>query len=479
MLSDDKWLKSRITSLNSPSNTEGQCVVYVMSRDQRIRYNHSLLAAQKHALAKHLPLAVVFCVYTKAGRRAREQYEFMIAGLEQLEKSLAKLDIPLIILVGEPYERLQAAFFHLKPDAVYFDFNPLRGPMTLQAKLAENSHIPMYRVDTHNIVPALIASDKKEVGAYTLRTKIHRLLASYLVEPDLIMKHPQSWPGPVQSLYDIKPIINDLLAAIPSNGTLNERQAGESAANKCVSEFIAMKLARYAADRNNPSLDMQSDLSPYLHFGHISALEVALLLRKRALELGGDLHLLSSPTMPKPNEVEPNELDGINALIEEMVVRKELSDNYCLYEEHYDNLLAGPAWAVASLDRHRSDEREFLYSYDELRDAQTHDPAWNAAQLQMVKTGKMHGYMRMYWAKKVLEWTTSPEETVNYLIKLNDFFSIDGGDPNGYAGILWSVAGVHDRPWSERAIFGVVRYMNYAGLKRKFDITEYESKWIV
>jgi len=188
------------------------------------------------------------------------------------------------------------------------------------------------------------------------------------------------------------------------------------------------------------------------------------------------LHLLHSPKMPSAGS-ETSISDGANALLEEMIVRKELSDNFCYYQPQYTSLNGGPQWAQDSLTEHRADPREFLYNYEQLAKGETHDAAWNAAQLQMVKTGKMHGYMRMYWAKKVLEWTESPEQAIDFLIRLNDFYSIDGGDPNGYVGILWSVVGVHDRPWTERAVFGKIRYMNYGGLKRKFDIAAYERMW--
>ena len=159
-----------------------------------------------------------------------------------------------------------------------------------------------------------------------------------------------------------------------------------------------------------------------------------------------------------------------------MVVRKELSDNWCYYNQNYDNLKGAPQWAQNTLAKHASDPREFLYSLKQFEVANTHDPAWNAAQKQMTTTGKMHGYMRMYWAKKVLEWTESPGQAIDFLIRLNDLYSLDGGDPNGYAGIMWSIAGVHDRPWGERPIYGKVRSMVYGGLKRKFDISAYEQR---
>jgi deoxyribodipyrimidine photo-lyase len=446
-----------------------------MSRDQRIHANHALLVAQKHALAKMLPLAVVFCLYPKSGDRAREQYEFMLEGLVEVDRNVVSLQIPFMMLLGEPEEKLSAAFAHLLPDAVYFDFNPLRGPRKLQAKLAKEANAPMYVVDTHNIVPVWVASDKQEVGAYSLRPKLHKLLSSYLQPTEEIVPHPYAWPGTIIPMADLSEQIKTLVSAIPRNGITYSFASGESAASQHLGEFISEKLERYAVDRNDPSSGAQSGLSPYLHFGQISSLQVALRLQEVAIENGENLHFLSSPKMPKPEDAGTTLLHGIDSLIEEMVVRKELADNFCFYNPDYDNLESAPNWAKISLDKHRQDKREYVYSYKELDAAKTHDTAWNAAQSELTKTGKMHGYMRMYWAKKVLEWTNSPEEAIEYLIKLNDFYSIDGGDPNGYAGILWSVGGVHDRPWMEREIFGVVRYMNYAGLKRKFDIESYQN----
>ena len=264
--------------------------------------------------------------------------------------------------------------------------------------------------------------------------------------------------------------------AIPANGTKISYTSGADAAQYHLEEFIKNKLNTYAVDRNDPSSGSQSDISPYLHFGQISSLQVALRLREVALQNGDDLHYLSSPKMPQPEEAKKTIMNGIDALIEEMVVRKELADNYCHYCKDYDNIGAALEWARKSLDAHREDKRDHLYTLDELTHAKTHDDAWNAAQRQLTSTGKMHGYMRMYWAKKVLEWTESPEQAIEFLIHLNDFYSIDGGDPNGYAGILWSVAGVHDRPWFDRPVFGVIRYMNYEGLKRKFKIEAYCSQ---
>ncbi len=157
-------------------------------------------------------------------------------------------------------------------------------------------------------------------------------------------------------------------------------------------------------------------------------------------------------------------------------MRRELADNFCFYNEHYDNFKGFPDWAKKTLNEHRHDRREYLYSLEQLETAQTHDDLWNAAQKEMMKTGKMHGYMRMYWAKKILEWTETPEEALKIAICLNDKYELDGRDPNGYVGVAWSIGGVHDRAWFPRPIFGKVRYMSYRGAQSKFDVKAYIKK---
>jgi deoxyribodipyrimidine photo-lyase len=199
-------------------------------------------------------------------------------------------------------------------------------------------------------------------------------------------------------------------------------------------------------------------LSPYLHFGHISSRDVVKQVTASSI---GERYR-----------------EDVATFVEEIVVRKELSDNYCYYSPSYRNLSGAPAWAAASLTKHLSDPRLNLYTLDRLENADTHDLAWNAAQRQMMSTGSMHGYMRMYWAKKVMEWSSDPHTALHHLCYLNDRYSLDGGDPNGYAGIMWAVCGVHDRPWGERPIYGTIRSMVYDGLRRKFNIKAYENQWL-
>ena len=227
-------------------------------------------------------------------------------------------------------------------------------------------------------------------------------------------------------------------------------KAGETEAKKELHNFIVTKLDFYEQDRNDPTKSIASNLSPYLHFGQISSQRIVL-------------EVLKSSARAENKE----------SFLEELIVRKELADNFCFYNRFYKSFEGLETWAKSSLNQHRFDVRPYLYSKEEFEKANTHDDLWNAAQIELLKRGKIHSYMRMYWAKKILEWTQSPEEAIDIAIYLNDKYSLDGLDPNGYVGIMWSIGGLHDRAWFDRNVFGKIRYMNYEGCKRKFDVNLY------
>lgn len=463
-------MEHRILVLKRATYT-GNCVVYVMSRDQRVEDNHALLAAQAAALEAKLPLIVCFNLLEKTGVRSQEHFAFMVSGLREVVSTLHALNIPFVMTQGDPFISLSELFKDLEPHIVFFDFSPLHGPRTLAKRIAKQVKCPVFVVDTHNIVPAWYASQKLEFAAHTFRPKIHKLLETFLIEPDTIKTHPYTYDGKLTSI-SISHATN-IISTLPKRDISITPQPGAAAARTHLTTFIARDLKQYALERNNPFKDTQSGLSPYLHFGHISSLRVAL----EVLYAVDEQPLLFTQAKMAQADAQPSIRDGMNALFEEMIVRKELSDNFCLYAQSYRTLENAPEWAKTTLRAHVDDPKEFVYSLDELEKGQTHDEAWNAAQLQMVRTGKMHGYMRMYWAKKILEWTADPETALSHTIYLNDAYSIDGGDPNGYVGILWSLAGLHDRPWTERPIYGKVRYMNQAGLRRKFELDKYISNW--
>lgn len=423
-------------------------VAYWMSRDQRVQDNWALLYAQEVALREGLGLGVVFCLVPDFLNATIRQYSFMLRGLKEVEAALANLNIPFFLLQGSPEQEIPSFVEQWGVSALVADFDPLRIKRRWKETLTHTLSMPFYEVDAHNIVPCHLASPKMEYGAYTIRPKIQKLLPQFLEEYPKLEKHPFLW-NPGGGRIDWDQVEKNVSVSL-SVGEVNWLKPGEKAAKGALRHFIESGLARYSRDRNDPNRAGQSGLSPYLHFGHISAQRVALEVLKK-----------KTPA------------DSRDAFLEELIVRRELSDNFCLYNPHYDSFEGFPEWSKKTHDQHRKDTRPYLYSLEGFEGARTHDPLWNAAQMEMMKLGKMHGYMRMYWAKKILEWTRSPEEAMKIAIYLNDRFELDGRDPNGYAGIAWSIGGVHDRAWNERNVFGKIRYMSYNGCKSKFDVDAY------
>jgi len=426
-----------------------------MSRDQRVRDNDALLAAQLHAQQQAVPLVVGFVLFPGSRSRAREHVEFMLAGLRDASATLASKNIPFICKSAAAIKGAQQLVAELQPVALYFDFSPLRGPRSSQETVASSVGCPVYVVDTHNIVPVWCASNKQEYAARTIRPKIHKHLDTYLTKTaDIVAQKKSSTMGIPADYF----VANAPELSYRKAGISTQYISGEAAAQNVLADFINNRLAGYAERRNDPAENGLSNLSPYLHFGQLSS-------RRAVHEV---LNIL---------EARPEIQKDVDAFIEEVVVRKELSDNYCYYNAAYDSLAGAPDWAQKTLAKHTQDPREYVYSREQFEQAKTHDTAWNAAQIELTSTGKMHGYMRMYWAKKVLEWSSSPEDALQTLIILNDFYSLDGGDPNGYSGIMWSVAGLHDRPWQERPVYGTIRSMVYNGLRRKFNLQQYIDKY--
>ena len=436
----------RVRTLHEAEEEKGP-VVYWMSRDQRVSDNWALTYAQELAQENDSALAVAFCLAPKFLGATSRHYHFMLQGLNEVEKRLQTLNIPFFLMQGDPGHEIPDLLSETEAGALVCDFSPLRQSREWKTAVANEISLPFYEVDAHNIIPCWSASPKQEWAAYSFRPKVHRLLFEFLEEFPAVHQNP-STPG-VEVGNDWDALARNIKS--DSAPDLSWIKPGESSASKHLQNFLEMKLSHYDADRNDPNRNGQSDLSPYLHFGQIGASRVALEA------------ILS--------------MKDAGAFLEELVVRRELSDNFCYYNPNYDNLQGFPAWARLTLEEHARDRREYLYGVEELERGKTHDDLWNAAQLEMVRRGKMHGYMRMYWAKKILEWTESPAEALSTVIYLNDRYELDGRDPNGYVGAAWSLGGVHDRAWKERAIYGKVRYMSYSGSKRKFEVQAYIDTW--
>jgi len=425
-------------------------VVYWMSRDQRAEDNWALTFAQELAINRESALGVVFSLTDDFLGAALRQYGFMLRGLVETEEALAEKRIPFALLRGDPGEAVSDFAEEHSVSAIVTDFSPLAAKRFWSEKVVQRLAVPVYEVDAHNIVPCWRASPKQEYSARTFRQKIKRLLPLFCEEFPCLKVHPHPWDIGERVDWDRVWRDLDVDRTVPE---VNWIVPGAAAARKALRRFLNEKLSSYSRDRNNPNQDGQSDLSPSLHFGMISAARVALEAARAEAD-------------PKSKA----------AFQEELVVRRELSDNFCYYNPGYDSFEAFPDWAKKSLNDHRSDPREYLYDQKVLERAETHDDLWNAAQREMVLRGKMHGYMRMYWAKKILEWTESPEEAQRIAIYLNDRYELDGRDPNGYAGIAWSIGGVHDRAWGEREIFGKVRYMSRRGAESKFNVESYVER---
>lgn len=439
----------RVRLLREGATVEG-AVAYWMSRDQRVQDNWALLFAQQLALERKVPLVIVFClVHGYLGATLR-QYDFMLRGLEEVAAECQSLAIPFVVVIGDPKEEIPRFAARAGISVLVTDFNPLRPNRFWKSSVLDRLTIPVFEVDSHNIVPCWVTSSKLEFAARTIRPKIHRQLPEFLTDFPRVRKHPHSSADYRSSLNWDE--VRNSLKIDESVAPVATIAAGAKAGLQRMRQFINEKLERYAQDRNDPTRKGQSGLSPYLHFGQVSAQRVAW-----EVQTCGAAH------------------DSGAVFLEELIVRRELSDNFCLHNEQYDSFAGFPEWARKTLDTHRGDVRHYIYAFDQFEQATTHDALWNAAQWEMIETGKMHGYMRMYWAKKILEWSLTPEEALDTAIRLNDRYELDGRDPNGYAGIAWSIGGLHDRPWFEREIFGRIRYMSAAGCARKFDVKKIHS----
>jgi len=420
---------------------------------------------------------------------------FLLGGLQSVEEELRELHVPFDILFptyetpltsGMETPRKMFVKSSITADvktyvqshqacAIVTDFSPLRHIRDWTEEFAsamtlDNITIPMYQVDAHNIVPVWLASNKKEVGARTLRPRIHKLLPDFLTTyPPFIgnKKDRRETAGQQQAVnsttFESRPIIDwkkceDFLQPDVSVPPVSTWAKPGTKSGMAQFEFFCRKgLSKYSDLRNDPTQDnICSSMSPWTNYGHVSFQTLALSIK--ALKV---------------------HTNATASFLEEGIVRRELSDNFCFYcKDGYDSIDGGAAeWAKDSLALHERDPREYIYTLEEFMNGETHDDLWNAAQMQVVQTGKMHGFLRMYWAKKILEWTPNATMALQIGLYLNDRFALDGNDPNGFVGVGWSIMGVHDMGWKERPIFGKIRYMNYEGCKRKFKVATFVAKY--
>lgn len=450
------YYKNRVKKLNDKKIlTHKKYVLYWMESAQRVLYNQALMRAidMSHTLKK--PLIIYFAVTDEYPRATRRHYFFMLQGLLEVKNKLNELKIPFVIEKNHPHSGLKN--LSKNACAIIVDRGYLTYQKNWRMQVAQQSPCQLLEVETEVIVPVETASSKEEYAAYTLRKKINSKITEYIqpikkpVYKEKTLDITTPYELPFQTKKDLPKIINSLSI----DQTVKRSRyfiGGHSEAKKLLDIFIEKKLQHYSTLSNDPTVDMTSNLSPYLHFGQISAIEIAQKINSCSDEAKEDF-------------------------LEQLIIRRELAINFVYYNDGYDKKLQHilPEWALKTLGEHQSDPREYEYSRSIFEAAKTHDDYWNAAQKELVLTGKMHNYMRMYWGKKVLEWSTTYEEAFQTLVYLNDKYALDGRDANGYAGIAWCF-GKHDRAWKERKIFGKIRYMNANGLKRKFNISKYVEK---
>jgi deoxyribodipyrimidine photo-lyase len=419
-----------------------------MNRDQRAKDNWALLFAAEMANLHQTSLWVAFCLVPGRMGATLRQYDFMVKGLEELEPRLRSLGMRFALLEGKPEVKLSEFLHNIKAGMLIMDFDPLRNAREWKVKVIASLDIPVYEVDAHNIVPCWRVSRRRIMSSTTFKARITPMLQEWLTEYPQIPKLDHAWTdaGPASDWKGALERIGADTTVIP----VDWLRSGEEAAHESLRSFVQERLSSYQSKAMDPTARAQSDLSPYLHLGQLSPQRVALEIVKSGA---------------------PG--DSKQSYIDRLVVLRELADNFCLHTPWYDTLGAFPPWARKSINEHRDDEREHLYSREQLEAAVTHDNLWNATQTELVKIGKIRGALREYWALKILEWTPSPEEALDTAIYLNDKYGMDARDPSGYTGIAMVIGGLYGKPWVSKEVIGKIKSMTYTGERLRYDIHAY------
>ena len=450
-------INERVVQLNDkPVNTGARFVLYWMQMFKRTSHNHALRWAIRKANELTLPLVVYEGLKYNYPWANDRLHTFILEGIEEKRNEFERLGIRYIFYLQEDAGSLKNTVAALAKDAalIVTDDFPCFIIPGHNRRVADFADIVVHAVDSNGIIP-LSKFDKEEYAAYTIRPKINKLLPAYLIpfEEENVEKDSTcidldaNFETPAASATIPKLVsecdIDHTVGPSPiyDGGTVNGRNR--------LKKFVEEIRPDYENARNKPDRDGSSRLSAYLHFGFLSPLEIALAVQEA-----------NAPQ------------ESIDAYLEELIVRRELSFNMTMYNRNYDSLNALPAWVQKTMREHAGDERSHLHSLEQLEAGETHDELWNAAQREMVVTGEMHNYMRMLWGKNVIAWSRSYEEAFETLVHLNNKYCLDGRDPNSYAGILWCF-GKHDRPWMERPVFGTVRYMTSGSTGKKFNSKKY------
>jgi deoxyribodipyrimidine photo-lyase len=452
-LSDDPRVTVRRGGAPDP---KGKCIVYWMQRAQRGMDNHALDKAVDVANALGLPVVAYFAGISNFPHGALRGYVFLNQGLPDIEEDCGTRGVGFLTRYA-PHEDHLRFFADVHAAMVIGDENPMRAPEQWRVDIASKLRIPFWTVDADVIVPSKLLLKAQYSGAIA-RPRIMKALPHFL-KPFTNPHASTPWKTPRGLLADdpradMTKGWKDLDRSV---GGVAAWQGGHHEAMRRLGVFVKDKLAKYADDRNHPEREATSRLSPYLHFGHIGPLTIALAI---------EAAVKKDPKLAKARDSYYNEV----------ITWRELSVNFCRYQPDYDNPGCVDHWASETIAKHDRDKREVVYTLKQLEAAETYDDLWNAAQLQMVRFGWMPNYLRMLWGKKIVEWTPDVATAMKYLVYLNDKYFLDGRDPNGYSGIAWCALGKFDRPWPERPVFGKRRYMSSESAKRKFDAKRYMAE---
>ncbi len=438
--------KERIKTLNEMMSKKGKFVVYWMQSSQKARFNHALVYSIEKANELSQPLVVLFVLFENYPEANERHYAFMLDGLRDVWEQLSKRGIKFVVRIGDPVQVVTE--FSKEASILVTDRGYLSTQREWDRVIAERVKCQFYQIESDVVVPVETSSPKEEYAAYTLRRKIKTLVPQFLVPLEEKTVKIKSSHLKFYS-FDIR---NKKRALKKMNinrsvKNLDANIGGQSEAYKKLDIFIKNGLKYYATKRKDPNFAVSSGLSAYLHFGQISPIDIAL----KVIEAGGE---------------------GVEEFLEELIVRRELAINFVFYNKRYRSFDSLPSWAQNTLMKHANDQRPYLYSIEEFENAKTQDVLWNACQMELLKTGKIHSFMRMYWGKKILEWTEDPVKAYKSAVYLNNKYALDGSDPNSYAGISWCF-GKHDKPFKERPVYGTVRCISTDRLTKKFDVNAY------
>ena len=430
-----------------------RCVVYWMQRAMRIVDNPALDVAIAAGNLLGLPVVVYFRVIPNYPNANLRHYHFLQQGLRDVAEDAAERGVGFIIR-RHPENSLEAFLEEVEAALLIGDENPCREPERWRKVLAKRLKLPFWTVDADVVVPSRVF-DRSFVLLHHFRPHLKAELPKYLIAPEKIAPaHPWK-PWKALASFDLAQDITVGFTKLDRTvGPVDSFTGGTHAALKRLDDFVSRELKDYDHARNHPELRGTSHLSPWLHFGNIGPLTVALTVNQAVAE-----GKAPATTGEK--------------FLDELIGWRELAVLFVRHEPNYDNWECAAPWARKTLIEHAGDPRPHRYTFAQLERGETADELWNAAQRQMVETGWMHGYMRMVWAKKILEWAPDPAAAFDWAVTLNDRYELDGRDPSGYAGIAWAIVGRHDRPWFNRPVFGLVRTMTGASAAKKFDAARY------